>query len=165
MTEQPGNDTTRKALIAGAGLVLGIVLAIWVWADLRGDRIAMEAMYSAEIVSIEEQVSGLETDLAQASADIAALKAWNDLYKARILLGRALQQFERRNFGTANDDLRSANEALSKVDAEAAMIDATVLAGLLEGMSNTDLRVASDLASQRTALIELAERLDKLLQR
>ncbi len=83
--------------------------------------------------------------------------------EALTLLYRALLDVDARNFGIANDRVRTAAERLGAVDVARLGADPEELEAIRDELSTFDIRVAEDLAGQRSRLMTLAERLNRLL--
>jgi hypothetical protein len=115
-------------------------------------------------------IDSLSRDVAQAEARAEAnvllaesLEARLDAHRALSLLYRTMLDVDARNFGTANQRLDEAAAALAQVDPDAIGPAGTDLEDLRRQLGELDIRVAEDLAEQRSVLAELARRLAVLL--
>lgn len=101
---------------------------------------------------------------AEANALLAeGLEARLHAHQALSLLYRTILDMDARNFGTANQRLDEAAAMLAQVDPNAIGPAATELEELRRELGELDLRVAEDLAEQRSILAELARRLAAVL--
>lgn len=103
----------------------------------------------------------LEQERDEARARAALLTAQGAVYRSAVAL-------EARNFGTANQHLRSADAALDEIPAEGdvAAIGPEAEAEVREiraALGATDLNVAVDVETQRGAVLQLAERLNRVI--
>ena len=103
----------------------------------------------------------LERERDEARTHAALLSAQVDVYRSAVAL-------EARNFGTANQHLRSADAALDVVPAEGDVAGIgpeaeSALAEIRSTLATTDLNVAVDVETQRAAVLQLAERLDEVI--
>ena len=101
--------------------------------------------------------------LARVQAELKRVQAVNGVLRAQRQLYRAAAELDRRNFGTANDDVVMAAKLLRSVDPEIANVEATELDALRREVAATSINVALDLQEQRAHLADLAERLDNLM--
>ncbi len=92
-----------------------------------------------------------------------ALEARLHGQRALSLLYRTMLDVDARNFGTANERLDEVSAALAEIDHAAIGLAAEDLDALRRDLEELDLRVADDLAVQRSILSDLAQRLVELL--
>lgn len=113
----------------------------------------------------ELRESAREARLAEAAALERAGSLENRLQgeQALTLLYRALLDVDARNFGTANERVRTSAVRLGEMDPAALDLDPEELETIRADLSTFDIRVAEDLAVQRDRLTALAERLNNLL--
>jgi hypothetical protein len=134
---------TRNLLIIVVCLLAAGVAAYFVGAGLeRGHQAKTAAAAQSQILSLQAKVASL-----QSTNHLRAAATW--AYSATVAL-------DNRNFGLANDALKTAVTQLDKVDAAAAGVDAQKLATLKQDAAGQHIQVAADLESQRAPLIRLA---------
>lgn len=109
------------------------------------------------------RIGDLTRRMEQAEARVDAVEARRHAYEALSLLYRTLLDVDARNFGIANQRLDSATAVLGRVNPVALGADAATLETLRSDLVQLDVRVASDLARQRTTLSHLAQRLAEVL--
>lgn len=108
--------------------------------------------------------------LAQAQAESTRLQSrlsgaqtLDRLQSARAFLYQSAVDLDRRNFGTANTNVRAAQTALSQVAAPTSEASAQLLTRLRADLTELNLNVAVDLREQRTRILDLAERATRLV--
>lgn len=147
------------------GWVIALVVVIVLGAGLyfagrwqeRGNAEAAREVMEARLREVMD-----ERDRAQ--ADLAAVQARLRLVQARALLFEAALDLERRNFGIANERLDAVTAQLERVRGGSGVADSAALGVLQREVAGMDLRVAENLAEQRSRVLDLAARLDALLQ-
>lgn len=159
MTGSSGSDDraevfglSKRAVLGALGLVgvfillgVGIAIGRGPVAELRED---VREAQAAEAVALE-RAQTLESRLHGE--------------EALTLLYRALLDVDSRNFGIANDRVRAAVQRLEGVDAALLGADPEELDSIRAELAPFDIRVAEDLAGQRSQLTALADRLNRLL--
>ena len=142
-----------RSVAWGGGLLL-LALVVFGLGWMMGAR---------PIDDLSRDVEQAETR-AEANALLAGgLEARLHAHRALSLLYRTMLDVDARNFGTANQRLDEAATALAQVDPDAIGPSATDLEGLRRELGELDLRVAEDLAEQRSILADLARRLAVIL--
>ncbi|TVR62857.1 MAG: hypothetical protein EA422_10640 [Gemmatimonadales bacterium] len=106
-----------------------------------------------------------EAELAEAAAADRAESLESRLHgeQALTLLYRALLDVDARNFGIANERVRSSTTRLEQVDPVLLGMDPEDLESIRAELATFDIRVAEDLAAQRARLTAVAERLNQIL--
>lgn len=103
--------------------------------------------------------------LADLERALATAEARSTVREAAVRIHQAALALEDRNFGTANDHLRGAGAALARLpEGELAGFtpEATEVVREVETtLGGTDLNVAVDVESQRSAVLRFAARLDQ----
>lgn len=105
--------------------------------------------------------------VAELEAAREASRTRNAVLTAEAAVYRAAVALEQRNFGTANDYLRRADAALGTLPAEGddaglSSSAAAALADVRTELAGTNLNVAVDVEAQRSAVLQLASRLDEI---
>jgi hypothetical protein len=109
------------------------------------------------------RVTEAETS-AQESADrVGEMEARAHAFRALSLLHMTLLDVDARNFGIANTRLDETVSALQQVDGGRISVDTSELDAIQRELANLDIRVAADLAEQRSLLADLARRLAEVL--
>ncbi|MEX2472017.1 MAG: hypothetical protein WEA34_07555 [Gemmatimonadota bacterium] len=107
---------------------------------------------------LEGQVADAETDAERARSEASAQHALSLLYQTMLAV-------DARNFGIANDRLEQVEGALGRTQPELLGIDADAFRSIQSDIAALDVRVAEDLAGQRTVLAALGQRLSDLIGR
>lgn len=119
---------------------------------------------SQPIDDLSERLVQVETTAQEREAQVAGLEARLNAHRALSLLYRTMLDVDARNFGTANERLDEAASALAAVNRNAMGPGGGDLDALERDLTALDVRVAEDLARQRTVLAELARRLASILE-
>lgn len=154
MSTDPVANKPRAGWVnALIGVVIGLAIGLTIGAA-GAFMLKMDADNLLE-VRMTEHASVLEAkdaELASIRDEVATLRSKAAGMGARIAVSRAVNQLDQRNFGTAQDELRRAQELIElapePVQAAAAGIEAV------------DLRVAVDAGTQRELLLIIAGRMD-----
>jgi len=118
---------------------------------------------SRPVEGLSQRLGQAEMAARESGTRVAALEARLHAHRALSLLHRTMLDVDDRNFGTANQRLDDAGAALARVDPDAIGPIAGSLETLRLELVALDLRVADDLAEQRSTLSGLADRLVELL--
>lgn len=124
-----------------------------------GVLVALLVVFIVGLLVGRGPIAGLTDRAERAEARTAQLEAQLHAQQALSLVYRATLDLDARNFGTANDRLDSAADALARTDAAALQANPAELDALRQEMNAADIRVAEDLAAQRAALSDFARRL------
>lgn len=146
----------RWLVIAGVALLVALGLY---WAGLAHGRSQMaqqKSNYEAQLKSARDQ-----TQAAQAQA--AALQTQNRVMSARGLLYRAAVALDNRNFGTANDDIQKAQQALAPVQPGDPGVDAGRLNAFRKTLGATRIDVATDTGAAHAQIVDLAAQADGIV--
>ncbi len=144
----------------GIGAALALALGAFLYFGGRSQERSLAAGERAERIGEVEAAQG---ELAQARAQLALAEDRIRLLRARSLLFETALDLERRNFGTANQHLSAAAEALRAVRAGGPEMDIQGLQALQRDVEGTNLNVATDLQVQRAQVLDFLTRLDALL--
>jgi len=143
-------STVKGMLIGGA---IGLLIAIIAW--FAGGW--------SQGAAYRDQVAAATQEAAAARTESARLQEVVEAQRARIALYEATTNLERRNYGSASEDLRRVDRLLQGVDPAVAGVDAPALAALRKDVTDIDLTVQSDVGAQRSRILDIAERLGALL--
>jgi hypothetical protein len=145
-------------LLIGAGIVLIVAIGLY-WAGLARGRAQMAQQKSDDASQIKTA-----RDQAQAAQSQAAtLQTQNRVMASRGLLYLAAVALDRRNFGTANDDIQKAQQVLAALPAGVPGIDTARLDALRRTLAATKIEVATDTGAAHTQIITLAAQADALI--
>jgi hypothetical protein len=143
-----------KPVIWGGGILLLLVIS-FAMGTFVGSR---------PVGELTRRVDQADIAAREGQAREAALEARLHAHQALSLLHRTMLDVDARNFGTANQRLDDVVAALAQVDRDAFGPGAGSLDNLQGDLAELDLRVADDLAEQRSTLSGLVERLVELLE-
>lgn len=158
MTVSPRSDSgqvfglSRRAVLGALGLV-GILI-------LLGVGIAIGR---GPVPELRESARAAQLAEAAALERAEVLESRLEGEQALTLLYRALLDVDSRNFGIANERVRSSAGRLAQVDPVILGLDPEELEAIREDLFTFDIRVAEDLAAQRSRLTAVAERLNHIL--
>lgn len=107
------------------------------------------------------RAAALREEIAAVRADNDLLEFTTDLLRAHASLQDAATDLERRNYGSASEDLRQADRQLEE-HAEAGP-EAAELARIQKSLRAVDLTVQSDVGAQRQRILRLADDLRRLI--
>jgi hypothetical protein len=141
-----------SALVLGAGLFFG---GRW------QERVHGATERTARIA----EVDAARGEAAHAQAELARAEDRIRLLRARSLLFETAGDLDRRNFGVANQHLRTAAAELEAVREGGAEMDLQGLRALQREVEATNLNVATDLEVQRGQVLQFLARLDELMPR
>ncbi|TVP44810.1 MAG: hypothetical protein EA350_10785 [Gemmatimonadales bacterium] len=136
--------------------------AIWGAAALVIVLILLGVGYSLgnrPVADLRERSGQAETRAEASEARVGELEARLEANRSLTLLYRTMLDVDARNFGTANQRLDEAAAALDRVDPDAIGAAADEVEALREELRGLDIRVAEDLAGQRSRVADLARRL------
>lgn len=146
----------RLLVIAGVALIVAIGLY---WAGLAKGRSQMaqqKSDYEAQLKTARDQTQAAQTQAA-------TLQTQNHVMAARGLLYRAAVALDRRNFGTANDDVQKAQQALAAIKPGDPGIDGGRLDAVRQAIGGTKIGVATDTGATHATIIDLATQADGLV--
>ena len=138
------SSPTRTWLIAVGLLIVAGVAAYFVGRTLGYASGAREA-------------ADARAGLQGARTQIASLQAVKQLLNADVWTYRAAAALDNRNFGVANDAVARAVANLNSVDASAARLGGGALASVKAEAAAVRISVATNLETQRTQLMRLAD--------
>ena len=141
-------------------LIVAIVAVVLLLALYLGGRWQERSRAARVHEGLRSEIAAIITERDRMRGELAAARDENALLRARALLFETALDLERRNFGTANSRLDQVSEHLASLDGQ---VDPPRIDSLRAQISRMDLRVASDLAGQRAAVLGLAARLDTLI--
>ncbi|MES2638434.1 MAG: hypothetical protein V4850_03100 [Myxococcota bacterium] len=141
-----------------AGLVIGGLVAGFVYVDGRERMAALDARRAAQALEVDRSVQAMRDQLE-------ASRSFDALLRARIAADVALAELERSNFGLSREQLRYVQLALEEVDAERIGIDPAALFAARQLVDNTVVEVAPDVETQRLQLENVVRTLDALIPR
>jgi outer membrane murein-binding lipoprotein Lpp len=117
----------------------------------------------APVGDLNERVSQLEDQVEDAEIDAERSRSEASAQQALSLLYQTMLAVDARNFGIANDRLEQVEGALGRTQPELLGIDADAFRSVQADISALDVRVAEDLAGQRSVLAALGQRLSDLI--
>ena len=135
---------TRNWLIVVSALIVAGVAAYFVGAAIEHTARAREA-------------AAAKAQLQSAQTQVASLQSVKQLLTAEVWAYRAAVALDNRNFGVANDAVAKVVTSLNNVDTAAAGLDNGPLAALKTEAGDVKISVATNLESQRSQLIRLAD--------
>ncbi|MEO6908957.1 MAG: hypothetical protein ABI210_13810 [Abditibacteriaceae bacterium] len=120
-------------------------------------------LYVAGLMKGRAEVSVLQSQLTQAQAHLAISQNQQYLMQADAALYHTAIDLDQRNFGTANDRLKEAADALGKVTQDSTNLNLAGIAQLRSSITALNINVAVNLEDQRTQVLTIAMRLDNLI--
>ncbi|MDQ3269866.1 MAG: hypothetical protein M3Q11_06725 [Pseudomonadota bacterium] len=150
-------SSARNLIIAAVAIALLIILGVYLWGNAQTRN-----QLSAQQTEHDQRIGQLQSQLQATQGELASARSRNQLLMARTDLYRAAAALDLRNFGIANTHLRQAEQALGKVDASNANLDAAKLNQLRSSIDALDINVATNLQDQRNRVLEVASRLDAI---
>lgn len=118
---------------------------------------------NAPVGDLSEQVAQLEERAEAGEAEAERLRSAFSAQQGLSLLYETILAVDARNFGIANEHLDEAEDALARTQPELLGVDAEAFRSVQSDIAAMDVRVAEDLAGQRSTLAALSERLSGLL--
>lgn len=149
--------SARNLIIAAVVVVLLVILGVYLWGNAQ-----TRSQLSAQQTDYDQRISQMQTQLQTTQGELASARNRNQLLMARTDLYRAAAALDLRNFGIANTHLRQAEQALGKVDASSASLDARKLKQLRSSIDSLNINVATNLQDQRNQVLDLASQLDAM---
>lgn len=143
------SSATRNWLI-----IVGVLIVAGVAAYFLGAAVEHEAR--------ARDAAAAKAQLQSAQTQVASLQSVKELLTADVWAYRAAVALDNRNFGVANDDVAKVVANLNAVDASAAGLDNGSLTALKTEVAGVKISVATNLESQRTQLIRLADAITAL---
>lgn len=154
------NFLTTKAI--AVGVLVAIVLAIILYfIGVSQGRRQLDAQKTAH----DQRIGAIEAELRGARSELAAASARRHVMEARAALYRTAVDLDQRNFGTANEHLQSAAQALGRIAERSGGVPLQQIESLRALIDGTDINVATDLHKQRAQVLEFAAQLDALAVR
>jgi hypothetical protein len=117
----------------------------------------------APVGDLGERVVRLEGQSQEAEAQAERLRSEVSAHEALALLYQTMLAVDARNFGIANERLEQVEGALGRTQPELLGIDADAFRSVQADIAAMDVRVAEDLAGQRSTLAALGQRLADLI--
>ncbi|MEP0766298.1 MAG: hypothetical protein HRF45_07145 [Fimbriimonadia bacterium] len=130
---------------------------------LVGIAIAI-VLYVIGFVNGRSQVGDLRTQLDAAQENLAKVTEQRDVALARSLLYRTAADLEERNFGKAQERLSEAATILSTL-APGGGVGGDGIRAVQKQVEETRIDVSTNVETQRSAVLEMAKRLDSLQPR
>jgi|GEM_PF-2299451 hypothetical protein len=151
-TPNPARDRTVRLVILIGGFLFLLAMAYG-----SGMRAKV-----GEVKRMNEQRKVLQTDLRATELSLVAREAQLQQWEARRLLSSALEELDRRNFGTAQERLREAAARLETAQkaGAATTADLTEQAARLKSL---DLPASANIEAQRVQVLTLAREMDAAL--
>ena len=118
---------------------------------------------NAPVGDLGERVSQMEVEVDDAETEAERLRSEVSAQQAVSLLYQTMLAVDARNFGIANDRLEQVEGALGRTRPELLGIDAEAFRSVHADIAAMDVRVAEDLAGQRSVLAALGQRLSDLI--
>lgn len=144
-----GASVRRLVTTLGLAVLSAAAAGGYVWTNERSRAADLEDVMSADLTDCKTE----KREIA-AAAKLQAKKA--NLLRVRVDLARAQTELERGNFGMAKKRVKAASTLLQSSDDE----DAAELSEQLDG---TVISVSEDLGAMRTAIMQVAESLEEIL--
>ncbi len=117
----------------------------------------------APVGDLDDQVAQLAGQVEDAETEVDRLRSEVSAHQALSLLYQTMLAVDARNFGIANDRLGQVQGALGRTQPELLGIDANAFRSVQTDIAAMDVRVAEDLAAQRSTLEALGQRLSDLI--
>lgn len=150
-TTEVKKQSTLKGILIGGGIgLLVAILAYFIGAQMGRSE-------------VQGQLTTANAQVQEARTEAAKSQEVNELLRARGFLTDAAVSLERRNYGSANENLRRSNQMLQQVDAAAVGVDTAQLEQIDEAITAIDLTVQSDVGAQRNQVLDLASQLGRLV--
>jgi type II secretory pathway pseudopilin PulG len=131
-----------------------------VWATI--EVVLLAAVYAAGHAQGRARARSAEAAASDAQTQLAGARASLQIVQARALVYRGAVELERRNFGTANDDLKQAVHQLQTAQLAPSDSRSAAVKALATDLDKLDVRVAQNVDAQRTAVLDMAGKLDAL---
>lgn len=154
----PSRAKTLKMVLLATVIAIALVAAGYLTASIQGN-----SRMAGQKAEHEQAMVAVQSDLQGAQQALASTTERNQLLSASAALYRTSADLDDRNFGTANAHLQEAAAALAKASADRGGADPE-LARLSTALGQMDINVATDLAAQRSSVLELAAEIDGLAQ-
>lgn len=155
MNNQSGVKSSRSKTLL-IGIVIAILIAIGLfWAGFVRGR--------AQVSNLNSQISSLQDQASQAKAQLLISQNHTYLLQARAALYHTAIDLDERNFGTANNRLIKAADALGKVTQDSNNMDVNGITELRSSITALKINVAVNLEDQRKQVLDFAARLDDLM--
>lgn len=140
--------------------------AVWAMGALVFFIVAFFVGYmvgGAPVDDLNERASQLEGQVENAETEAERLRSEVSAQQALTLLYQTMLAVDARNFGIANERLEQVEGALTRTQPELLGIDAEAFRSVQADIAALDVRVAEDLAGQRSTLAALGQRLSDLM--
>lgn len=111
----------------------------------------------------EQAITKLNATITQAQSDLIIAQNRGELMQARAALYRSAIDLDKRNFGTANLDLKEAAQSLGKINNSSSELKSSEIAQLRDAISKTNINVAVNLEVQRAQVLDFATKLNELI--
>ena len=147
----------RRSVLVPLGLTVLLAVYLVGWLQGRSAVAVLRTEHVREIAVQQQEMEGLQ-------ADVRAQKARRLIRDAQVALYQAAFELERRNFGSAQDQVRKASDFLQSVRAGDARISTVEFDRARNAVRDLNVLVAEDVSSQRTQLLGLARALDLMIQ-
>lgn len=157
------SDSMKKAAIAALvclALLLLIGFGLYGWGLSRG-----RAELARQKAAGETQIAQAHQQNAQSQTQLTAAETQNCLLTGQSYLYEASISMEQRNFGTANDDVQKASQALSQIQAADMGADFEPLNALRQTIGSTNVAIAGDLQAQRSHILDMAAQVNRFVKR
>lgn len=154
------NNKSSAKSSRGKTILISLVIAVLIAIGLF---VAGFVKGRAQTTNLNTQISSLQNQLSQAQTQLADSQNNGFLLRARAALYHTAIDLDERNFGTANDRLIEAADALGKVTQGSGNIDTNAIAKLRSSISAMNINVAVNLEDQRTQVLNFASQLSSLM--
>ena len=145
-------------------VMIVLVIALVLLGGLYGwMRLGTSRALDAQKVDFEKQLDKAHDALRQAREELNKEKTRSVLLGAVNGLYHTASDLESRNFGTAEKHLRAAVETLKNVE-PASVADKEAISTIRDGVEGFKMDVTADVGQQRTAILDLAVRLEQLVK-
>lgn len=158
-TESP-RGARRGMRDVGTALIAALVIAAGFY--LLGRVPAMRAAADAKAELAAERAAMVQ-QIAVSDQRLLVAGNRSNLVEARGLLYQAAIDLEQRNFGIANDRLKSAGALLAAITEETPGLDMTAIRTLDAAIAATSLSVGSNLQQQRERVLDFTVQLTAII--
>ncbi len=160
MTKEAPKDSAFGMREIGIALLAALVVGGGLFAV---GRFAASRELSAVRTELANERSAMATQTAAADARLLAATNRMKLLEARGWLFQAAVDLDRRNFGTANEHVKTAATTLGSIREQTEGLDLTEIRSLETAVEGTNLSLAVNLQMQRQRLLDLAAQMDALM--
>ena len=157
---KPMNPHIMRGLIAAAVALVVFTIGFFIGrnglGEAREELAKAKTDAAAQVADAQKEVTAGKTREEAAAARIALFNARNFLYRSALDL-------ERRDFGAAQKNLALSNLAMEQGNLSAGGFTAAQTDPLKTAVQSVKIVVSTDVSQQRNQILQIVERIDKLL--